>query len=439
MEDIRRVSIQDILTAREERAARQQAFLTRHAVPLISFTMNVAGEIKNDSLIYRAFQEGVSRIRRELDRMDAPVLQEQQTITFTGCEGLWAVQMDAQTLKKRMCLIEEADAIGRLFDVDVICADGSHLSRGAERHCLICGAPARVCARSRTHPAQALYEKTHEIIRAHFRDAFIRHVGEQAQRALLYEAITTPKPGLVDCENSGAHRDMDLFSFVDSACALRSYFERCVRMGMEQADVERLQYAGMLAEDEMISAAHANTHKGAVFSLGILCFAAGQCGENADMDAILHRSAQLGAYFLRQMKKQKSARTGGERQYLQYGLTGARGEAASGFESVRTIALPALHKALAEGKPLKQAGLYALLSLMAHVQDSNVIRRAGMEGQRWVIREAQEALQNGLTELRGMNERFVEQNLSPGGSADLLTVTYFLHFLQNQSEEQMTL
>ena len=73
---------------------------------------------------------------------------------------------------------------------------------------------------------------------------------------------------------------------------------------------------------------------------------------------------------------------------------------------------------------------------MAHVQDSNVIRRAGTEGQRMVMQEAQKALDNGLTDLRGMNERFVKWNISPGGSADLLMVTYFLYFLQKHFEEQ---
>ena len=436
MEEIRRVSVNDMLGARDERVIRQQELLARHAAPLISFTMNIAGDIKVDPLIRRAFAQGVSSVRRELERMDAEILEERQTVAFTGCELLWAVRGDAQMLKKRMCLIEEADALGRLFDLDVIAADGSHLSRENERSCLICGAPVRACARSRAHSAQELYEKAHEIIRSHFREQFIRRMGELAQRALLYEAITTPKPGLVDCENSGAHSDMDLFSFMDSACALRSYLEDCVRMGMEAADEEHLQFAGMLAEDRMFAAARANTHKGAVFSLGILCWAAGKCGEAASVQEVLNRAAELGDHFLHEMQRRCAGRTGGEQQYLQYGLTGARGEAASGFRSVREIGLPALERALKAGEELPRAGLYALLSLMAHVQDSNVIRRAGTEGQRMVIEEAQKALDNGLTDLQGMNERFVKWNISPGGSADLLMVTYFLYFLQKHFEEQ---
>ena len=431
MQEIRRVAVEDMLRARDARAERQQLMLKKYHAPLISFTMNIAGEIKYDEEIRRAFEEGLRRILPQTERMSAPVLDHIITIDFTGCEALFAVQADASLLKERMCLIEGADALGRLFDIDVLDESGSHLSRSTERPCLICGKPARACARSRAHDAKELFDRAHSIIEAHFRDEYIRFIGETAQRALLHEALTTPKPGLVDCENSGAHSDMNLMSFADSACALRPYFETCARMGTESASLHRLQYAGQLAEDAMYAAAGANTHKGAIFSLGILSYAAGFCGEDADLPAILNKSSETGAFFLQQMKQSARSETGGEQQYIQYGLTGARGEAASGFQSVQNIALPALTAALAAGKSLHQAGLRALLSLMNQVQDSNVIRRAGMEGQKFVMQQAQLALDQGCSEetLRTMDRTFIQQGISPGGSADLLAVTYFLYFL----------
>ena len=320
--------------------------------------------------------------------------------------------------------------MGRLFDIDVMDTDGTHLSRGTERTCLICGGPVRACARSRTHSAEALYAKAQEIIREHFQAQYARKVAQCAQRALLYEAITTPKPGLVDRMNNGAHQDMDLFSFASSACVLRPYFEACVRIGMDGADPARLQYAGMQAEDAMLAAAGANTHKGAIFALGILCCAIGGCGEGSGLDAILTKAAELGEFFLRQMTGSDKAVTGGETQFRQYGLTGARGEAASGFRSVRDIGLPALEAALAQGASLQQAGKSALLALMAHVMDSNIIRRAGMDAQRWVMAEAAR-LQQGFSDadLSALDAEMIRRNISPGGSADLLAVTLFLHFV----------
>ena len=423
MQEIRHVDIRDVLRARDERVERQNAFLRRHGCALISFTMNVAGSIKRDALIERAFREGQRRIARELERMSVPVPEFCETLAFTGCECLWAADGDAQTLKQRMCAIEEQDELGRLFDIDVIAPDGSHLSRMEERRCLICGGPVRVCARSRTHSAEELYQKTHGIIRRFFEKEQIRQIGEWAQKALLFEAVTTPKPGLVDCENSGSHTDMDLFSFMASAAALRPYFEDCVRLGLEHADVSRLQHRGRLAEEEMLRAAHANTHKGAIFSLGILCYAMGEAGENAPMDAVLASAAKAGAHFLKQLESARSHHTGGERQYRDYGLTGARGEAASGFDTVRTVALPVLKQELEQGKSLNDAGLEALLALMARLNDSNIILRAGMDAQAWVMEEARQS-----GDLREMNRRFVRRRISPGGSADLLAAAYFLHF-----------
>ena len=403
------VSVADMLRARDERAARQRALLEQYSLPVISFTMNIAGSIKTDADIERAFREGVERIECCLRGKRWTIVHFEQKTVFTGCEALWAVEAAADELKAAMCLLEEADALGRLFDIDVIDAQGVHLSRGSERSCLICGGPVRACARSRAHSAEDLFEKAHAIIRAYFCGKFVRKTGEKAERALLYEAITTPKPGLVDCENSGAHSDMDLFSFASSACALRSYFEECVYLGLENAS---------------------NTHKGVVFSLGILCYAAGACGEHAPQDELLAKAAETGAVFLKQLENSAESITGGEQQYHQYGLTGARGEAASGFESVKDISLPALQKALAEGKALPEAGLGALIALMAQVYDSNIIRRAGMEGQQWVMAQAGQLLQNGWTheKLRELDRQLIKRHISPGGSADLLAVTYFLHF-----------
>ena len=111
MEEIRHVSVQDMLLARDVRAERQRIFLSRHCSPLVSFTMNIAGSIKKDAAIQRAFEEGICRIRRQLERLGCPVLDYAETVKFTGCEALFAVQADACLLKERMRLIEEADAL----------------------------------------------------------------------------------------------------------------------------------------------------------------------------------------------------------------------------------------------------------------------------------------------------------------------------------------
>ena len=435
--EIRNVTVQDVLHARDERAQRQERLLCQHHQPLISFTMNIAGPIKVDGEIRRAFHEGEAWIKAHMSQQHVHVLACEQHIAWTGCEAIWAVQADASWLKAQMTAIEESCPLGRLFDMDVIDANGQHLSRGAERTCLICGSPVRACARSRAHSAEELFAKAKEIIRGHFENQFAKRVGRYAQQALLYEAITTPKPGLVDCRNSGAHRDMDLFSFAASASVLGGYFEACVQLGLRGQSVEQLQHAGILAEREMLSAAGANTHKGAIFSLGILCYALGCCGENAALGAVLAKAGEVGQHFLQQMTAAPKKVTGGEQQYHQYGLTGARGEAAAGFPAVREIALPALEAALTKGASANDAGKAALLSLMAKVMDSNVIRRAGMEGQTWLMAQASQLLQDGYTDedLRALDDEMIRRNISSGGSADLLAAAWFLHLMTTSAKE----
>lgn len=472
----RRVEVADILKARDERVFRQTRLREKWGLPVISFTMNIAGPIKRNALIDRAFREGVSRVEEILSARRISVAESVCTMVFTGPEKLWAVYGDEREIKKRMVACEEADALGRLFDIDVLSPDGAHLTRQTERICLLCGGPAKICARSRAHPADALFARANGIIRSHFEERFFDRVGQTAERALLHEACVTPKPGLVDAENSGAHADMTLFTFLDSAASLRGYFSECAKLGAQtrnecfEAVFERLRDLGIRAEAEMRRATKGvNTHKGAVFSVGLLCCAAGRAGEGADADAICDLAAKLAAFSLNDLEnafpgakapsfRENSprsanpeiragapretapnasdgsggafARTGGEVQFAEYGLTGARGEAAAGFPSVKNCALPALKASLAEGKSLNDAALDAFTRLMTRVSDSNVIRRAGMDGQSFVFSRARlvDALPDKTEALRALNDEFVQKNISPGGCADLLAAALFLYF-----------
>ena len=120
-------------------------------------------------------------------------------------------------------------------------------------------------------------------------------------------------------------------------------------------------------------------------------------------------------------------------QYLASGRTGVRGEAAAGFPHARDYGLPALKRALQDGASFNEACLHALLALMSRVEDSNILRRRGLESLRSVQSRARALLMQGfdMDDLRRMNDDFVRENLSPGGSADLLAITIFLYEIQN--------
>ncbi|MGN0185033.1 MAG: citrate lyase holo-[acyl-carrier protein] synthase [Aristaeellaceae bacterium] len=446
---LRPVTVADVLSAREARVERQKRMLLANELPLVSFTMNIAGEIKRDEWIEQAFLEGVRRIEAALAADGIAVAARERTLAFTGCEEIWAVDAPAQELKARMCGIEEMDALGRLFDIDVIDAEGRKLERPMERRCLICGGPVRACARSRAHSARELSERAHEIIIAFLNEQRALEIGRIAHRALIREANVTPKPGLVDRENSGAHRDMDLKLFCKSADALLPWFADCARIGLELRDAApeqvfgRLRKRGIEAEDAMFAATGGvNTHKGALFSLGILCCAAAMEGEGAPVPTILDRAAEIARPALGDLTALRpgDARTGGEVQYLDSGRTGVRGEAAAGFPHARDCGLPALKRALQDGASFNVACLHALLGLMTCVEDSNILRRRGPETLRSVQSRAKALLEKGFSmdDLRRMNDDFVRENLSPGGSADLLAVSIFLYEIQNTDEAQET-
>ncbi len=276
-------------------------------------------------------------------------------------------------------------------------------------------------------------------------------IAELAVRALLYEVAVTPKPGLVDRDNSGSHRDMDFYSFLNSASALWPYFYECGNLGLSYAGKDpaslpelfsKLRLHGKFAENQMLRATGGvNTHKGAIFSIGILCAAAGASlpEERRNPDRILQLCAAmtrgLTASDYRGLTPE-NAKTAGQRFYLQYGITGVRGEMEAGLPTVARYGLPLLEKLLSEGKSKDEAGAAVLLAIMAHMTDTNLLARSDRDTQQKAAATAAAILEaegcpSGQT-LNAMNEAFTEKNLSPGGSADMLAACWFLHFLKEE-------
>lgn len=258
-----------------------------------------------------------------------------------------------------------------------------------------------------------------------------------AEEALWQELALTPKPGLVDKHNTGAHRDMDHALFARSIQAITpwfSCFDDAGRMFADQPDSAQLRLIrpiGIACEQAMLAATHGvNTHKGGIFALGLLCFAAGRLAEQgADITAValsqqVSRICQ--GLVQRELASRFSMATAGERQFHQFGLSGARGEAESGFATVMRQILPHWNShALDE----------MLLRLMAVNPDSNVVSRAGIAGLRYVQQYARRLLAHGWTtdDLQEMDRHFIARNISPGGSADLLSVAWVLARLPSPS------
>lgn len=165
MED---VSLMDMLNAREARCRLQQRLLNAHQKPLICLTLNIPGPVKILPGIPEAFETGRGRIESVLSENQIPTLRSEAVREKTGYEAFYCVDVLPETAKKLMIALEDQDRLGRLFDIDVLRADGTKVSREelgfAPRRCLLCGQPAHVCSRSRAHSVAELTEEITRIL-----------------------------------------------------------------------------------------------------------------------------------------------------------------------------------------------------------------------------------------------------------------------------------
>ena len=446
------VSLLDMLDARERRVHHQQELLEQYHKPLICFTMNIAGPIKDSPLIRRGFARGQQLLRQQFFRAKLSPLHTDAHCEATGCEAFYVLDADPMTIKKFTTDIEDATPLGRLFDLDVLRPDGTKVDREelslSGRRCLICGGPAKVCSSRRIHTVVELQAKTTDILTETLDAWDAATAAQQAVRALLYEVTTTPKPGLVDRRNSGSHTDMDSFTFMSSAAALYPYFEACAKVGRETMDrpapetFAALRPLGCEAEGEMLDATNGvNTHKGAVFSIGITCAALGRLNraEWCDPARVLQEVAAMTKGLTQQDLADvttENAVTAGQKLYVQYGITGIRGQVEAGLPVVLHHGLPVLENGLKLGYDINRAGCAALLEILVHSTDTNMIARSSRKRQLEVIAELKQRLEKepypDAVELAMLDDRFIAENLSPGGSADLLALTYLLHFFKTE-------
>ena len=437
MDENREVSLPMMLECREQRAQTQKDLIEKYGKTLVSFSMNIAGPVKTSYLIERGFLIGQERLLGSLYTYKAKVLFSSFRFPVTGPEGFFVVDLDPLKVKDICIDIENQDQLGRLFDLDVIAPDGTKLERKEERCCLICNKPAKECSSRRLHTVEQLWNKTTSILSKSVLEHDSELAASLAVKALMYEVLTTPKPGLVDRNNTGSHQDMDLFTFSASACTLFSYFQKAYALGFNSTDPQacftQLRQLGKTAEQAMFCETRGvNTHKGAIFTLGIVCCAVGFTATTKT--DIFQVCAEMTRGITQELKDPSGPETNGKLFYTQYGITGIRGEMEDGLPAVKNIGLPLLEKYLAAGKSLEEAGSRVLITLIAEVADTNMIARGGFEYS-YLARSKAEDLTSWafrLSEVEKLDKWFIEKNLSPGGCADLLAVCYFLHFVKER-------
>lgn len=265
-----------------------------------------------------------------------------------------------------------------------------------------------------------------------------------AVAALIAELESWPKPGLVSHMDSGSHADMTAATFRTSATAIGPFLAELVIAGAAGAPMDRLRAIGVAAEHAMLAATGGvNTHRGAIFGLGLLCAAAGAAGGD---DAPDWRPGALcgivrtrwGRSIVRGPIPLHSHGAGALRRY---GAGGAREQAAAGFPNALDIGLPALRlgRLQAPGDP-EAARVQSFFALLAGMEDTNLLHRGGLDGLRYAQKAAAGFLASGgiaqpdwRKTAEEIHHAFIERRLSPGGCADLLAITLFLDALENHS------
>ncbi|MDY2521036.1 triphosphoribosyl-dephospho-CoA synthase CitG [Weissella cibaria] len=446
------VDLLTVLDNREWRSRLQdQLKVTNYDKIVISAKLNIPGPIKNNDILQKIFMDGWQTFVAGLE------CNSQYEMLFaervTGPEAFITVDGNLAAVKKTAILFEETYVLGRLFDIDVMANGQANYQLSREdlgfgpRLCLICGKPAKVCAKEQNHTLDEGYEVINQMYQGATSKELIfekesqETVVNNALKGLLYEVSLNPKPGLVDPVSMGSHTDMNMFMFIDSSLSLKSYLDKAFKLGrnFEGSDLKLLFNAlraeGVLAEQTMFNATNnVNTHKGAIFSLGIWVTAIAYSTKDGsatmtEVRRVIQRMVE--GLIEKDLASNRVAMTAGEQQFQTYQLTGIRGEAVNGFPGVAEVAVPFLQTTFGT---MTQRLLDTLMKIAATLEDSTLIKRAKTpdvlaEMKEWTsiyFKLGGSHTEEGMKYLYDLDRLFIERNLSIGGSADTLILTIFI-------------
>ncbi len=275
------------------------------------------------------------------------------------------------------------------------------------------------------------------------RKSFSYKIGKLAIESLYQELNLSYKPGLVSFLDSGSHADMNASTFARSIFSLRHYFKDMVFAGVNEFSFKQMQQLGVEAEKKMFAITKGiNTHKGAIFCMGILCAAIG----NLHRENRTISTSNISNFIISTWREDilymavPSKITNGEKVKYKHGCSGARGEAANGFLSLVHIGVPSLKSTMTLCNNKDMALMQTLFHLMRNLIDTNVLHRTGVKGLKVVHTLSNTFIQdNGIYQkdwqqkVQKIHASFVVLNISPGGSADLLAASWFLYRVEKES------
>jgi len=261
-------------------------------------------------------------------------------------------------------------------------------------------------------------------------------LSHSAALSLQQELDLTPKPGLVDRHDTGAHRDMNCALMERSIRVLTPYFTELAMLGLrdKEPSIHDIMAIGVRAEDAMLATTNGvNTHRGALFSVGLTVVAAANClrerGEITDI-ALQTTIKRLASGF------PQAAQTHGGEVRKRYNVGGAVALAQSGYTPLFVEWLP-FHRA---NTPCTENRLRLLLLIMSRLDDTNIYYRCGKEVADNVRRLSKRLFEEfSMQALEAVNDNFIRLNISPGGAADMLALTLFVASVSHDDNKTITI
>ena len=415
--------ISDILTAREQKLFEVKKHLSNNHVTLL-IKANIPGQNKNTSEAYFLVNLFSLQIQKSF--------QVVQFISKDGMDGPYDIitikGISAIDFKYKSVEIENIHPLGRFIDLDVFANKPVSISRDTlnlePRKCYICQKDAHRCSREKRHSIGILLKHIENAVR----DYLKTEIKKAIKHSMIKELDLEDKFGLVTKSSSGSHHDMDYELMLKSQDAIIPYLTEIFMLGYHSNDLETLleksRPLGIKAEEKMLEVTQGvNTYKGLIFILGLSLLSTGYAIKNHQPYNEIYTNVSKMTHSIYK-DFDKKGQTSGLKAYETYKLSGIRGEVFCGLPSVVSAI-----------KLLTNERDETLREVLKHLiivsEDTVFLNRASTLENYHSIKQLFKKTDLTNTEnLKKLNQKMIEQNISFGGSADLLIVTIFLNTIK---------
>ena len=334
---------------------------------------------------------------------------------------------DLKMTKEKLICMEECHKLGRLVDLDLYSKEKSISRRDLGRdfrECLLCNEPAIICMRKKTHSISEINFKVETIIR----EFLTSEIAYAVDTAITLEARLDPKFGLVTITSNGSHPDMDYSLLMKSKDVILDDLVEMFFYGYDNQDIlegfRKARELGLSTEDKMMEVTNGvNTYKGLIFILGIVLVSLGYSIKNSRND-LFSSIKVIGKDLVKELDNELN--TFGKYAYDNYGFTGARGEVHRGLLSVKNS------KNIIQSLSYRDL-ILTLINIINNTEDTVLLKRSKNLERYNYFKELVKSIDSfNLDKITKITNECIDNNISFGGSADLLITAIFIHIIERE-------